>query len=355
MKTILSYNASEVKTDGSIEDLSNGYNIWIDFTEPDHEELFSMANKFDLEPETLEKYFNKSKKPEIRVLDNYTFTVMLDMKYKDPKTLETEGIYFFLGRHWLITVHSAQVHLKEMVEKLLNVKNKKIKEAQIDALYYNVITEIIDKYEQLLTAIELSVNEYQRRSFTRPSSRMFEEIDVLSRQTIVLRRHFWHIRNIVNFLVHNEHDKDEVKYVEMVYDNITQLIDFVESYEGTINSIRELYVAKVSLQINDTMKVLTIFTVILLPLTLITGIYGMNGTDLNNIETIPSGFVLVIIVMACIGTGLLVFFVKKQWIFARENQIQTEPQAENEKSPKDPRGKSHVEYHIFKREKEKSL
>ena len=50
----------------------------------------------------------------------------------------------------------------------------------------------------------------------------------------------------------------------MVYDDISQLIDFVESYEGPINSIRELYVAKVSLQINDTMRVLTIFTVILL-------------------------------------------------------------------------------------------
>jgi magnesium transporter len=350
LKTILSYNASEVKTDGSIEDLSNGYNIWIDFTDPDHEEIFAVANKFNLEPELLEKYFNKSKKPEIRVLDNYTFTVMLDMKYKDPKTLETEGIYLFLGRHWLITVHSSQVNLKEIVEKLLNVKNKKIKEAQIDALYYNVIADIIDMYEQLLTAIELSVNEYQRRSFTRPSSQMFENIDVLSRQTIVLRRHFWHIRNIINFLVHSEHDKDEVKYVEMVYDDITQLIEFVESYEGTINSIRELYVAKVSLQINDTMKVLTIFTVILLPLTLIAGIYGMNGIDLNQLETIPVGFILVIIVMSCIGIGLLVFFIKKQWIFARENQIQTESRTENEESPRDRSGKSHVEYHIFKRE-----
>jgi Mg2+ and Co2+ transporter CorA len=70
----------------------------------------------------------------------------------------------------------------------------------------------------------------------------------------------WRVRNIINFLVHNEHDKEEIKYVEMVYDDISQLIDFVESYEGTINSIRELYVAKVSLQINDTIRVLTIFT-----------------------------------------------------------------------------------------------
>jgi len=314
LKTIISYNEHEVKTVGSLEDLGSGYNLWIDFVDPDHEELLGLANKFSLDAETLETYFNKSKKPEIGVLENHTFTVMLDMKNKDPKTLVTEGVYFFLGRHWLITIHSPEVDLKELVERLLKVKNKKIKEAQIDALYYNMLAEIVTRYEQLLTALELSVNEYQRRSFVRPSPEIFDSIDILSRQTIILRRHFWRVRNIINFLVHNEHDKEDVKYIEIVYDDISQLIDFVESYEGTINSIRELYVAKVSLQINDTMRVLTIFTVILLPVTLIVGIYGMNGVDTNNLESISTGFLIVIIIMACIGIGLLVFFINKQWI-----------------------------------------
>lgn len=103
----------------------------------------------------------------------------------------------------------------------------------------------------------------------------------------------------------------------MVYDDISQLIDFVESYEGTINSIRELYVAKVSLQINDTMRVLTIFTVILLPLTLIVGIYGMNGVDLSNLESVSTGFFIVIIIMVSTAIGLLLFFIKKQWILVR--------------------------------------
>ena len=339
-----------MKTDGSVEDISNGYNIWIDFTNPNHQELLGIATKFDLDTEALETYFNKSKKPEIRVLENHTFTVILDMKNKDPKTLDIEGIYVFLGRHWLITIHSQQVNLKEMVEKLFKT-NKKIKELQIDALYYNLLAEIIEKYEQLLTAIELSVNEYQRRSFSRPSALMFENIDILSRHAIVLRRHFWRVRNIINFLVHNEHDKEEVKYIEMVYDNISQLIDFVESYEGTINSIRELYVAKVSLQINDTMKLLTIFTVILLPLTLIAGIYGMNGVDLNQIGQVSSGFILVIIMMACVGAGLLFFFIKKQWLLVQDNGMNNGLHREVEKSQKQSNGKSHVEYHIFKREK----
>jgi len=295
-----------------------GYNTWIDLVSPGRDEFLSLADKFKLNKEAVETYLNNSKNPEIRILDNHTFTIMSDLKNKDPETLVIEPIYFFLGRHWLITIHSPDLNLKELVEGLLKVKNERIKESQIDTLYYNMLAEIVTKYEQLLTALELSVNEYQRQSFVRPLPSLLERIEILSRETIILRRHFWRVRNVINFLVHNEQDKEEIKYIEMVYDDISQLIDFVESYEGTINSIRELYLAKVSLQINDTMKLLTIFTVILLPLTLIAGIYGMNGLDLNNLDELPSGFVIIFISMVSIGIGLLVFFIKKQWIFVRE-------------------------------------
>ncbi len=308
--------------------------------------------KFNLDPDAMETYFNESKKPEVRVLDNHSFTVILDIKNKDPKTLETEGIYLFLGRHWLITVHKSEVKLKEMVERLLTVKNKKIKEAQMDALYYNILAEIINKYEQLLTALELTVNEYQRKSFARPSEVVFSDIDILSRQTVILRRQFWRVRNIINFLVHNEHDKEDVKYIEMVYDEITQLIDFVESYEDSINSIRELYVAKVSLQINDTMRVLTVFTVIFLPLTLIVGIYGMNGTDLNNLESLSVGFLVIIIVMASISIGLLLYFVKKQWLLVGKKRpdMEEQPQDSNEHDKDSESTRPRISYHVFKRE-----
>jgi magnesium transporter len=350
LRPIISYNENEVKTNGSLDDLGNGYNIWIDLADPNHEEVMEIVNKFSLDPEALETYFNESKKPEIRLLDDHTFTVILDMKNKGPKTLETEGIYMFLGRHWLITAHKSEVNLKDMVERLLKVKNKKIKEAQIDALYYNILAEIIGKYEQLLTAVELSVNEYQRRSFARPSEIVFADIDPLSRQTIVLRRQFWRIRNIINFLVHNEHDKEEVKYVEMVYDDISQLIDFVESYEGTINSIRELYVAKVSLQINDTMRILTIFTVVFLPLTLIVGIYGMNVADLGKLDSVSTGFAIVITLMVSIAVVILLIFIKKQWLLVKRKRpdIQLEQQASDETKKDTKNTGSRISYHVFK-------
>jgi magnesium transporter len=315
--------------DGSIEDIKEGYNVWVDVIDPDEKELDRLAEKFNLNNEAIKTCINKSKRPEIRQFDKHTFTVVVDMKNKDPETLLIEAVYFFLGKNWLVTIHSPEVNVKQIVERLFNIQNETIKNTRIDALYYNILAGIVTRYEQLLTALELSVNEYQRRSFVRPLPAIFESIDILSRQAIMLRRQFWHVRNIINFLLHTEKDKDDVKYVEMVHDDITQLIDFVESYESTINSIRELYVAKVSLQINETMRILTIFTVVLLPLALIAGIYGMNGIDLKNITEIPLGFVVVLATMAVTVIAFVLFFIRKRWIVIRRIDSDVEPNSKS--------------------------
>jgi magnesium transporter len=303
--------------DGSIEDIKEGYNVWVDVIDPDEKELEKLTKKFNLNSEAIKTCINKSKRPEIRQFDKHTFTVIVDMKNKNPETLLIEAVYFFLGKNWLVTIHSPEVNIKQIVERLFNIQNETIKNTRIDALYYNILAGLVTKYEQLLTALELSVNEYQRRSSVRPLPVIFESIDILSRQAIMLRRQFWHVRNIINFLLHTEQDKDDVKYVKMVHDDITQLIDFVESYESTINSIRELYVAKVSLQINETMRILTIFTVVLLPLALIAGIYGMNGIDLKNITEVPLGFVVVLATMTVTVITFVLFFIRKRWIVIR--------------------------------------
>jgi Mg2+ and Co2+ transporters len=90
-----------------------------------------LANKFKLNKEAVETYLNNSKNPEIRMLDNHTFTIMSELNNKDPETLVIEPIYFFLGRHWLITIHSQDLNLKELVERLLKVKMRKLKNLKL--------------------------------------------------------------------------------------------------------------------------------------------------------------------------------------------------------------------------------
>jgi magnesium transporter len=323
MQNIISYNEREVKYNGSKDDVKTGYNVWVDLVNPTASELSSIQQSFHLDKVALEEYLNKSKKPQVRVVDNHKFALALDMKFKDARTLVTEAVHLFVGSGWLVTIHSDKVDLQSRILTLFEQKNRTVIESSIDALFYNILASLIDSYEQLLTAIELSVTDFEQRTLYKPSRSMLEYLDSLSRQVIILRRHFWHMRDIINFLTHTEEGKEDVKYLKIVYDDINQLIELVESYRDTINSTRELYIANVSLQMSDTMKTLTIFSAILLPLTFISSMYGMNGLDLQNVFDFPIGFAIVLATMGAITVGLFFFFKKKQWILAGTDPLDT--------------------------------
>jgi magnesium transporter len=323
-QTIITYDPNEVKELEKLDDIQTDKTenkIWIDLVDPTDEILQSFVTHFRLDKNAIELYTRRSKKPQIRLLEDHKFTIILDLKYKNSQTVVTEGIYLFCGKNWLITIHSAEVELLQSTRKLLEHENKKMLKDSIEALFYNILSEMIDRYEQVLTAVELTMTDLEEKALSHPAKETIGHLARLSRQLIGFRRHFWRIRDVVNFLTHMEKDQDEVKYIQMAYDNITQLIELVESYRDTINSVRDLYIANISLQMNDTMRVLTIFAAILLPLTLVTGIYGMNGLDLNNLGALPSGFFLVLLSMIIITGALFYLFRKKNWVSFRGKEM----------------------------------
>ena len=330
MQKVVAYNESEIKKGGSKDDVRKGYNVRVDLADPSKEELYGAQKAFGIDSKSVEECLNNSKKPQVRFLNGQTFTIFVDLKFDDAKTLLTEAIYLFHGEGWLVTVHSSNVDLASSANRLLEEKNKPLMQTSIDALYYSILANIVDRFEQLLTAIELSVTHIERKSVYQPSRKMLEYLDNVSIQIIVLRRHFWHVRDVINSLIHINEDEPDIKYLKIVYDDINQLIQLVESYQDTVNSTRELYIANVSLQMNDTVRTLTLFSAVLLPLTFISSVYGMNGLDLNNIWSLPAGFAIVFGTMAVIAGALLVFFRNKKWILVKN----AHPQSDRKESSK---------------------
>lgn len=320
MQTIITYNENEVKEQKEFQNIKLKDKAWIDLIDPTDDMIKSIASYFRLDESAVELLRSKSKKPQIRLLDNHTFTILLDIKFKDSQTVVTEGVYLFCGKNWLITIHPSEVDLAKSIRKLLEHKNKKLVMDSIEALFYSVLSELIDRYEQVLTAVELTITDQEEKALSAPSRETIQYLSTLSRQLIVFRRHFWRVRDVVNFLSHMEKDQNEVKYIQMAYDNISHLVELVESYRDTINSVRDLYIANISLEMNDTMRTLTIFASVLLPLTLVASIYGMNGLDLNSLAKIPSGFIVVLISMAVIMIAMIYLFKKKKWIILRGNK-----------------------------------
>jgi magnesium transporter len=322
LQTTIFYNRDNIKENGNRNDFGEAFNLWLDISDPSPVEIFNLQKEFGLDIETLKIVEREAKRPQVRIHDNYTFTILLDIKYSTLEKLTVRGIYLFSGENWLITIHSSEVDLLTPIRLLFDQKNKKIVESHIDALYYSTITEIINKYEQLLTSIELTITDFEQKAlYTKASKKILHYLDLITRQIIIIRRHFWYTRDVMNFLTHMEKDSDDIKYLQIAYDNINQLIELIESYRDTINSSRELFMTNVELQTHDTIRVLTVINTILLPLTVVTGIYGIFGIDMAKIKSLPQGFYIVVLVMIIIILVTLWFFKKKRWLFNSDNDF----------------------------------
>jgi magnesium transporter len=312
----------EEKNDLNV-DLKANHNLWIDITDPTDEDIRDLEKKFSLNKKALDRVIQKSKKPVVKETEHDSkFTILLDLKFDNLQHLESSPLYFFVGDKWLITIHSNKIDLVTKVKTIL-ADRKTILESSIDALYYSIISYIIEDYEELLTAIELKVFDIEKDAQYRPSKRVLTYLDTLSRQVIILRRYFWDARNIINYHTTMEKDKDDIKYIQIVFNNVNQLIEMIQSYQDTINSTRELFASSISLQINETMRVLTIFSAIVLPLSLLIGVLGLQGFDLNNLATIPKYLGFLVIVMLAITVLSLLVFWKKKWIFSYDKEIKT--------------------------------
>jgi magnesium transporter len=299
-----------------------GYNLWIDVstdTTNSHSDLERLQQSFCLDEDAIRAIKNGSKRSQARILKDHIFTIFLDLQYRNIKEIDANAIYFFLGRGWLITIHGKNIDLVKMGKKAFLKKNTRILESSVDALFYSLLAALVEKYEQLLTAVELRVLEFEKQSQYRPTKKTLHMLDLLSKQAILLRRHFWRARNTISFLSYAEQDNEDVKYLKMVDDDITQLIDMIESYRETMNSTREVFAGSISLRTDNTMRILTVFSVVLLPLSLVTGIFGMSGFHLDNISYVPGGFAVVAGVLAAIATISLVIFWKRGWIFVRDD------------------------------------
>lgn len=322
-KYILSYNDHEVKEDDitiSKDIINNKNNIWIDITNYNSADLTNLQQVFNLDNDSIEKVKGNSKRPQLMTLDNQKFTILVQLKYKNLENLETNPIYFFVGKKWLITIHSESV---DILSKAYNtfVKNNKILQYSIDALYYSLISSIIENYEYLVTAIELKLLDFERDAQYRPSKSTLKNLDLLSKQSIIIRRHFWHARNIISYLNNIEEDKGDIKYLRVVYDDINQLIEMVESYRDTINSTREIFSSSISLQLDETMRILTIISTTVLPISLLIAIFSMDGFDLNNLTVIPRHFsILVVVMVIMIGITLFLFW-RKNWLISKHRKL----------------------------------
>jgi len=296
-----------------------GGSVWIDLEgrDPRYERLLS---DWGFHPLAIEDAFTLNHQPKIEQYDDTIFLIARGIDFNvatDSPTdqLRTLKLAAFLSEGRLVTLHRAPLRSVLTVrERLLG--SGRSHPGGATQLLWAVCDEMVDLYFPIVDTIGEEIEALELRVVESPSQTQLERVLQLRRGLSTLRRNmlphrgvFQHLGNVRGPLVD---DAASLSFRDTL-DNVLRLADTIEQQRDLLTNVKDTYLSVVAQRTNDVMRVLTVFAAIILPLSLIAGIYGMNFENMPELRQ-PWGYFLVLGAMAAIATGMLAWFRRKKWI-----------------------------------------
>jgi magnesium transporter len=190
-----------------------------------------------------------------------------------------------------------------------------------DYLAYALLDAMVDHFFPVLESVGDSIEEIEEELLDKPARSSLRKLYEAKRLLLQLRRAAWPQREIFNTLIRDDTGivgRETQVFLRDCYDHTTQIIDMIESYRDLTAGLMDLYLSSLSFRTNEIMRVLTIVSVIFIPLTFLAGVYGMNfDTEMKwNMPELhwPFGYAYFWAVCVCIVLGMLIFFKRKKWL-----------------------------------------
>ncbi len=272
---------------------------------------------FGLHPLLLEDILNTEQRPKMEDFGDYIFLVVKMLNYDDKtEQIEAEQVSLILGPNWVISFQEREGDVFDPLRDRLKKGKGRIRKMGADYLAYALVDAIVDHYFIILEEFGEAIEDTETELAQNPTRETLQTIRTMKREMIFLRKSVWPLRELVSGLERGEspliHDSTGV-YLRDVYDHTVQVIDTVESFRDMISGMLDIYLSSISNRMNEVMKVLTIFAAIFIPLTFVVGIYGMNFEYMPELRW-HWGYFGVLIVMASVASGMLVYFRRKRWL-----------------------------------------
>lgn len=281
------------------------------------EVIEKLGKHFDVHPLVLEDILNTDQRPKIEDFEHYIFLV-LKMIYHDEKKqiIHAEQVSLILGSNYVISFQESTGDVFDPIRERLRNGKGRIRKMGADYLAYTLVDAIVDNYFVILEKIGEKVESMEEELVTNPKPEILQTIHHLKRDAIFLRKSVWPLREVISVLQREESklfQKSTQFYLRDLYDHTIQVIDTIETYRDMISGMLDIYMSSVSNKMNEVMKVLTIFAAIFIPLTFITGIYGMNFQYMPELS-VPWAYPAVWIVIIVVSVSLLAYFKHKKWL-----------------------------------------
>jgi len=312
-----------VETVATVEDLpkipvGKDVELWLDLDQPTEEEVRAVGRTFNLDPDAVDDCLRGEQRPRVDEFDTYTFMVLYSAVGPEfGSTLDPRKLAVFCSSHFLITVHREPLRSVRAIRKRCEKNPAQALERGVDFVLYTIIDTMVDNYALAADACETRLEELEDRSLEPDvDEAVLAESAALRRDLFELRRLATAQRELLTPLVKGEYDHISESLEQRfshVADHLRDAAEVVEGLREQLNTVRDNYHSILANRTNAIMKTLTLFATILLPLTLVTGVYGMNLPLWPPAEH-PLSFWSVLAGMLVITAGLLYYFRRKRWI-----------------------------------------
>jgi magnesium transporter len=274
---------------------------------------------FNLHPLVLEDIINTDQRPKLEDYGDYLYVVLKTFSYETKggeERINSEQVSLVLGKNFVLSFLEADGDQFAVVRERLHSGKGQIRKLGADFLMYSLIDAIVDGYFLFLETFDEKTEALEAELAARPQPGTLRSIYSLKRENVFLRRSLWPLREVINSLQRGDSPlftRNTLLYLRDVYDHAIHIIESVESLRDLTAGMLDIYVSSVSYRLGIIMKVLTVITTIFMPLTLITGIYGMNFEYLPGLAW-HWGFFVVLGTMAVTAGVMLLLFRWKKWL-----------------------------------------
>ncbi len=255
--------------------------LWVDLFDFTEEEVIEVADAFDFHSLTVEDCTHYSPRAKVDNYDDYYFFVLHALRYEEEKDVEIslEQLNVYLGKNFVVTLHRRTLPtLGRIARECLDNRLEMMRKGT-DFFLYSLIDGITDMYFPVVERIDQRIEDLEDDLYEQPTKEVTEEILDLKKTILSMRRAILSQKKIFtsvngNYSFHVE-EENKPYYLDLL-DHIERIIDSIEGFSTLVEGALATYYSVISARTNETMRILTVISTIFMPLTFVTGFFGMN-------------------------------------------------------------------------------
>ena len=274
----------------------------------------NLAKIFKIENNILSDVMNPTGRPKVQELDNGIFATIKMLQYNE-NNLAVENLSIIITDNTLISFQEQPGLVFEPIRDRIRKHKNKIRTSGPDYLAFALLDVVVDNYIYVIGLLGDKIETLEDSMNSDPKKELLENINLLKSELNFLRKHIKPAREMILNMVKLEsdyiHDENRIHYREL-QDNINEASELSDSYREILYDQLNIYHSSMSTKLNEIMRVLTVFSVIFIPLTFIVGVYGTNFENLPEVHW-RHGYFLMWGVMLLTTASMLLFFRRKKW------------------------------------------